>query len=100
MLRRRHPSLAVVVTPEGIDFHAVVNGLAVHRVSARRDEVADIGVRPFGAGSGLTIDVGIRRHLLMTGISRPALGLPELEWLAAELRAWRGGPGAPAGPKA
>lgn len=87
--RRRHTSMKLVVTPDQVELTAH-GGLFGKRVQARRDEVGAIRVQALGEQSvHLSLDVGIERHLVMTGIMGAGLKAPEMEWLAEQLCAWR-----------
>lgn len=87
--RRRHATVSLVLSPEHVEFTSP-GGVSGKRVKARRDEVGAIRVQSIGeAGVRLTIDVGIQRHAVLSGIVGPGLQAPELEWLAEQLCAWR-----------
>lgn len=92
--RRKHTSVDIVVTPDEVEFTAMrKSGITSDRVRARRGDVGAVRAQSVAMGdpttSGLTIDVGIERHMVMTGIVGPALKAPEVEWLAEQLCAWR-----------
>lgn len=87
--RRRHATVSLVLSPEHVEFTSP-GGVSGKHVKARRDEVGAIRVQSIGeAGVRLTIDVGIQRHAVLSGIVGPGLQAPELEWLAEQLCAWR-----------
>lgn len=76
--------------PDWLEFPAAtVGGLSWRRVRVRRDEVGAVRVHNEMSNYVLTIDVGIERHTVWTGHTAQSLTPPELEWLAAQLTAWR-----------
>jgi hypothetical protein len=58
-------------------------------IRAKREDVGGIRVFTGQGVTQLTIDVGMDRHVVKTGIVQSALRGPELEWLAQALEAWK-----------
>lgn len=86
--RRRYRRASIRVAPEAIEFTA--RRFRLRQVRVKREDVGAIRVSSMGeSGVALTIDEGITRHHVMTGITGPGISAPELEWLAAQLTAWR-----------
>ena len=92
--RKRYPRAEVVLGDETLEFDAIsAHTLKGSRVKVRREEVGAVRVSamPGEQQYALTVDVGIERHRVMTGLAGSALTPPELEWLAAEIQGWAAG---------
>lgn len=87
--RRRTPELGITVGEETIDIPTQA-GLRSRRLVLEKKDITRIGVATMGHAAHLFVDVGVQRHIVRAGILQPALTVPELEWLAEQLRAWHG----------
>jgi hypothetical protein len=79
------------VGPGEIEFdaRAAAGGGFARKIRARREDVGAIRVQANQGGAFLTIDVGMDRWIVKTGMMQSALRPPELEWLAQALEAWK-----------
>jgi hypothetical protein len=84
ILRRNQAGIRL--TRDEIEFST---GFFSKLIRAKREDVGGIRVFTGQGVTQLTIDVGMDRHVVKTGIVQSALRGPELEWLAQALEAWK-----------
>lgn len=88
--RSRLKEQHLLLGPDWLDLPVnTVGGLSWKRLRVRRDELGAVRVHNESSVYVLTVDVGIERHVVWTGHTVPSLTPPEMEWLAAQLTAWR-----------
>jgi hypothetical protein len=85
---KKHKRGRIRLTLDEIEFQLF--GCRSSPIQAKREDVGSIRVTSIQGGlARLTIDVGMDRHTVKTGIVQPALRPPELEGLAQALEAWK-----------
>jgi hypothetical protein len=92
LARRRIHRAELVLGEDALEFDTVNPAtFRTSRVQASAQRLGAVGVNglPGGQQYGLTLDVGLTRHKLLTGLTGMALSPPEMEWLAEEVRAWK-----------
>lgn len=90
--RRRTPLAEVELGPDALTFDAInPHTFSTSRVTVGPQELGAVRVSgvPGGQHYGLTVDVGLVRHRVLTGLTGGALSAPEMEWLAGEILAWQ-----------
>lgn len=89
LARRRSNRAEVLLDDEALEFHASARLFGQgKRVRVRREELGGVRVICEADNYALTVDAGIVRHVVYTGIVASPLSPPELEWLAEQIRAW------------
>ncbi len=73
----------------GDEIELTVGTFRGKRLRAKRAEVGAIRVATSQQQTNLSIDVGMDRYFVKTGIMNPALRGPEVEWLAKAIEAWK-----------